>query len=246
MNNRKDYLISLLKKMNIELSDHQIDQLIDYYSLLVEWNEKINLTAITEYEDVCLKHFADSFSIINLFNSKEEMFLFFNGKKIVDVGTGAGFPGICLKILIPELEVTLMDSLDKRIRFLNEVIEKLELKGITAIHARVEDFAKLPEYREQFDFATARAVAALPILLEYCIPFVKEDGYFISYKSEKADEEIKLSEKALDILGGRMEKKNSFLLPDNVSQRTLISIKKIKSTPSQYPRKAGVPTKKPL
>jgi len=244
--NKEDYLISLVEKLNINLSKRQACQFIDYYNLLTEWNEKINLTAITEFEDVCLKHFADSLSIINLFSSFEEMEEYFKDKSIIDVGTGAGFPGICLKILLPDLNVTLMDSLDKRIKFLNEVINRLELKKIETVHARVEDFAKKAEYREQFDFATARAVASLPVLCEYCIPFVKVGGYFIPYKSEKAEDEISLSKKAFDVLGGELDSKVTFNLPGDDSNRTLIKIKKKSSTPMQYPRKAGTPTKKPL
>lgn len=244
--NKEDYLFSLISKLNISLSKRQVCQFIEYYNLLVEWNEKINLTAITEFEDVCLKHFADSLSLVNLFSSFEEMEGYFKGKSIIDVGTGAGFPGVCLKILLPDLNVTLMDSLDKRIKFLNEVIAKLELNKIDTVHARVEDFAKKKEYREQFDFATARAVASLPVLSEYCIPFVKLGGSFIAYKSEKAEEEISLSDNALKILGGEIEKKISFNLLDTDLQRSLIKIKKISNTPSPYPRKAGTPSKKPL
>ncbi len=243
---REDYLYELIGKLNIELDKRQVCQFIQYYDLLVEWNVKINLTAITEFEDVCLKHFADSLSIINMFSSLESMKDYFSGKSIIDVGTGAGFPGICLKILLPELNVTLMDSLDKRIKFLNEVINKLGLENINTVHGRVEDFAKLSEYRESFDFATARAVASLPVLCEYCIPFVKEGGSFIPYKSEKIDEEISVSNNALEILGGKIVDRVSFKLPDSELQRTILRIKKVKATPKQYPRKAGTPVKKPL
>lgn len=246
MNNKEDFLWSLAEKLNIELSKEQIDAFLKYYELLIEWNEKINLTAITEYEDVCLKHFIDSMSIVNAFSSYEEASEFFRGKTLIDVGTGAGFPGVCLKILFPDLSITLMDSLDKRIKFLNEVIAALSLKGITTVHARVEDAAQSGEYREKFDFATARAVASLPVLSEYCLPFVKVGGSFIAYKSEKVLEEISISANALTVLGGKIESKFSFALPESDLARTILFIKKETSTPDKYPRKAGTPSKKPL
>lgn len=246
MINKEDFLFDLVKQLNIELSEDQIKKLNRYYELLVEWNEKINLTAITEYKDVCIKHFADSFSVVKLFSSYDEARKVFSGKTLIDVGTGAGFPGVCLKIIFPELIITLADSLDKRIKFLNEVISELGLSGIKAVHSRVEDLARNKDYREKYDYSTARAVASLPVLSEYCIPFVKRDGYFIAYKSEKSEEEILLSSNALKLLGGNIEKTEVFILPESDSQRNLILIKKTKDTPSQYPRKAGTPTKKPL
>lgn len=244
--NREDFLFSLIQKLNIDLSKEQVDSFIKYYELLVEWNEKINLTSITEFEEVCLKHFADSLSLVKMFNSFEEMENYFKGKTIVDVGTGAGFPGVCLKILLPDLQVTLMDSLEKRIKFLNEVIDKLSLKGISTVHGRVEDLAREVQYREQFDFSTARAVASLPVLCEYCLPFVKVGGSFISYKSEKALEEISISNNALQVLGGKIVSEVSFSLPDTSMNRTILRIKKDSVTPKSYPRKAGTPSKKPL
>ena len=243
---REEYLNSLSSKLNIELSKEQLDSFLKYYELLIDWNEKINLTAITEYEDVCLKHFVDSMSIVNAFSSYEEASVFFKDKTLIDVGTGAGFPGVCLKILFPELNITLMDSLDKRIKFLNEVMAALGLKKIATVHARVEDAAKTSEYRESFDFATARAVASLPVLSEYCLPFVKVGGSFIAYKSEKVLEEISISANALNVLGGKIESKFSFDLPDSQLARTILFIKKESSTPDKYPRKAGTPSKKPL
>ena len=245
-NSKEEYLSSLTKKLNINLSKEQINAFLKYYELLIEWNEKINLTAITEFEDVCLKHFIDSMSIVNAFSSYEEASNFFNNKTLIDVGTGAGFPGVCLKILFPKLKVTLMDSLDKRIKFLNEVIEALSLKDICTVHARVEDAAKTSEYRERFDYATARAVASLPVLSEYCIPFVKVGGNFIAYKSEKVLEEISISANALSVLGGKIESEFSFALPESDLVRTILFIKKEESTPDKYPRKAGTPSKKPL
>lgn len=245
-NNRFDYLYDTAKKIGIDLNKRQVCQFLDYFDLLVDWNNKINLTAITDFKEVCLKHFIDSLSIVKCFDNQDELISFFSDKTLVDVGTGAGFPGIPLKILLPDLNITLIDSLDKRIKFLNEVISKLELTGIVAIHGRVEDCAADPIYREQFDFATARAVAALPVLSEYCIPFIKVDGCFIAYKSEKALEELSLSENALNILGGKFDKQFSFNLPDSDNKRNILFINKIISTPDKYPRKAGKPVKKPL
>ena len=240
------YLEDVFKTLDILLSERQLSQFITYYKLLIEWNEKINLTAITEYEDVCVKHFLDSASIVKLFSSYKEADDFFKDKTMIDVGTGAGFPGICLKILFPDLKLTLMDSLDKRIKFLDEVIKELSLDKIETVHARVEEFAKKSEFREQFDFATARAVASLPVLSEYCLPFVKLGGEFIAYKSEKADEEVSLSQNAFSVLGGKLKKNVSFVLPETDYKRAIIVINKEKSTPSGYPRKAGTPVKKPL
>ena len=240
------YLDNLFKKLDIILTEKQLSQFIYYYRLLIEWNEKINLTAITEFEDVCLKHFLGSASIVKLFSSFKETEEYFKDKSMIDVGTGAGFPGVCLKILFPKLNITLMDSLDKRIKFLDEVIEKLSLESVKTVHARVEDFAKKEEFREQYDFATARAVAALPVLSEYCLPFVKVGGSFIAYKSEKANEEVSLSQNAFSVLGGKLKENVSFVLPDTEFKRSIIIINKEKNTPAQYPRKAGTPVKKPL
>lgn len=243
---KEEYIENTFSKINISITKRQECQFLKYYELLTEWNEKINLTAITEFEDVCNKHFADSSLFFRLFDSFDESVISLSGKRLVDVGTGAGFPGIVLKILYPDLSIVLLDSLDKRIRFLNEVISTLELSDIVAVHGRVEDLARMSEYREVFDFSTARAVAALPVLSEYCLPFVKMGGSFIAYKSEKTDEEVSSSKKAFDILGGKLERLVSFELPDSASFRTLVEVKKVKSTPSSYPRKAGTPVKKPL
>lgn len=245
-NNKAKYLSDVLSESNIILSDIQIEQFLNYYDLLIEWNEKINLTSIVEFEDVCIKHFLDCLSIINAFNSLEDLYSYFNGKSLVDVGTGAGFPGIPLKIFLPELSVTLIDSLDKRIKFLNEVIDKLSLDKIIAYHGRVEDFAINPSFREKYDYATARAVANLPVLCEYCLPFVKVGGAFISYKSEKAEAELALSNNALSILGGTFDRDVSFNLNNTDNSRTILFINKTSSTPDKYPRKAGKPVKKPL
>ena len=243
---REKELFETIKKLNIELDKRQVCQFLDYYDLLVSWNEKMNLTAVTSFPDVCLKHFADSLSLIKLFDSFDDFVNFFSGKTLIDVGTGAGFPGIPLKILVPNCKITLMDSLDKRIKFLNEVIAGLELEGIETIHGRVEDFAHDKTMRESFDISVARAVAALPVLSEYCLPFVKVGGIFIAMKSEKAGEELAMSNHALDTLGGTLKKNVSFNLLDSSLSRTLLLFEKEKETPKAYPRKAGTPSKKPL
>lgn len=233
-------LIDDLLQWNINLSDKQIDQFLRYYELLIEWNDKINLTAITEKQDVLKKHFLDSLSLIKCTDES------LNGKKLLDMGTGAGFPGIPLKIVFPELKVTLVDSLNKRVDFLNVVISELGLENIEAIHSRAEDLAKDILYREKYDFVVSRAVANLATLSEYCIPFVKIGGYFIPYKSENAMDEIDNSRNAIGILGGKKPEAISFILPNSDLKRVNVKILKIKSTPSAYPRKAGTPTKKPL
>ena len=236
----------LAGEMGIELTKRQLCQFCDYYDLLIEWNNKMNLTAITEWDDVVKKHFIDSLSVILCYDGFSGFEASFSRETLADIGTGAGFPGIPLKILFPELSVTLFDSLDKRIRFLNEVIDKLCLQNISAVHGRVEDLARNPEYREKFGIAIARAVAALPVLSEYCLPFVKKDGVFVAMKSEKALDELKDSENALKVLGVKVIMTKSFVLPSTDLGRTIIQVKKEKETPSKYPRKAGTPSKQPL
>lgn len=223
----------------IKLSDHQLEQFETYYEMLVEKNKVMNLTAITEKNEVIDKHFADSLALI-----KSGVSL--TGQKILDIGTGAGFPGIPLKIAFPELEIVLLDSLNKRIKFLNEVIEALGLEKITAIHGRAEDFAKQKEYREQFDYVVSRAVANLTVLSEYCLPYVKVGGCFIPYKSGEIDEELNNSKKAVQILGGKIEEVVKFQLPDTDIGRSFVKIKKNKNTAKKYPRKSGLPAKEPL
>ena len=223
----------------IELSDHQLEQFETYYEMLVEKNKVMNLTAITEKNEVIDKHFADSLALI-----KSGVSL--TGQKILDLGTGAGFPGIPLKIAFPELEIVLLDSLNKRIKFLNEVIEALGLEKITAIHGRAEDFAKQKKYREQFDYVVSRAVANLTVLSEYCLPYVKVGGCFMPYKSGEIDEELNNSKKAVQILGGKIEEVVKFQLPDTDIGRSFVKIKKNKNTAKKYPRKAGLPAKEPL
>lgn len=228
-----------LKKLGVSLTDKQIEQFLIYYELLTEWNSFMNLTAITEYEDVLKKHFVDSVSLIQAVDVRKEFTL-------IDVGTGAGFPGLALKIAYPELKVTLLDSLQKRIQFLDAVIEKLGLEGIETIHGRAEDFAKPQKLRESFDLCVSRAVANLSTLSEYCLPFVKVGGYFIPYKSEKIAQEKEEAEKALELLGGKFERQVEFMLPSSDIYRNLFVIKKVKETPKKFPRKAGLPAKEPI
>lgn len=230
-----------LKEFAVELSEKQIDQFYEYYRFLLQWNEVMNLTAITQLEEVVTKHFVDSLSLVKAVD--REMLCELN---VLDLGTGAGFPGIPLKIAFPSMKIVLMDSLNKRIKFLNDVISKLELHDIYAIHGRAEDYGRDNEYREQFDLCVSRAVANLSTLSEYCIPFVKIKGIFIPYKSGNVEEEIRQSKGALEVLGGRIESVTEFLLPGSDMGRALIKVKKIKATSKKYPRKAGIPGKEPL
>lgn len=228
-----------LKELGVSLTDRQIEQFLIYYELLTEWNSFMNLTAITKYEDVLKKHFVDSVSLIQAVDVRKELTL-------IDVGTGAGFPGLALKIAYPELKVTLLDSLQKRIQFLDAVIEKLGLEGIETIHGRAEDFAKPQKLRESFDLCVSRAVANLSTLSEYCLPFVKVGGYFIPYKSEKIAQEKEEAKKAFELLGGEFERQVEFMLPSSDIYRNLFVIKKVKETPKKFPRKAGLPAKEPI
>lgn len=223
----------------VALSDEQLSQFYKYYEMLIEWNEKINLTAITDFDEVLKKHFLDSLSIGRIIKQDSSV-------SILDIGTGAGFPGIPIKIAFPDVEMTLMDSLNKRVNFLNEVINELGLKKIEAIHGRAEDFAKKGMLRENFDICVSRAVANLSSLSEFCLPYVKVGGFFISYKSEKAVEEMEASKNAISILGGGKVTGDTFLLPGTDFTRTFVKIEKIKETPAKYPRKAGTPVKQPL
>ncbi len=228
-----------LNKIGITLTDIQREQFDRYYELLVERNKVMNLTGITEYDEVNLKHFTDSLTIVRV-NDMSEI------STLIDIGTGAGFPGIPIKIVFPHVKIVLLDSLNKRLKFLNDVIEELNLEDIETLHGRAEDHAKNPKYREKFDLCVSRAVANLSTLSEYCIPFVKKGGSFVSYKSGDSDEEIRQAENAVDLLGGKIETVKRFMLPDTDIGRTLVKIDKIKNTPGKYPRKAGVPAKEPL
>ena len=236
---RQDYIKEVFEKAGISLTDRQLWQFERYYELLIQKNEVMNLTAITEFPDVVQKHFLDSLMIRTLFEPAE-------GEYWLDLGTGAGFPGIPLKIVYPELRLVLLDSLNKRIKFLQEVIAELGLEHITAIHGRAEELAKKEEYREKFDCCVSRAVANLASLSEYCLPFVRVGGCFVPYKSEKIQEEIKGAEKAVRILGGKIEEQKEFMLPGSDIYRCLLYIRKDKETPGKYPRKAGTPTKEPI
>jgi len=226
-----------LKKININIDEVQAKNLYEYMKLMLEWNEKINLTAITEPKEVILKHFVDSLTILK-YLSKEE--------KIIDVGTGAGFPGIPLNIMKNDCNYTLLDSLNKRITFLNEVINNLELKNINTIHSRVEEIGKNKKYRESYDIATSRAVAPLNILLEYLLPLVKVGGKCICMKGSNIEEEIESAKNAIKILGGEIEKIEKITLPDSDMVRNIVIIKKVKQTPVKYPRKPGTPSKEPI
>lgn len=239
----KDYDTSQLKEdftlLGVSLTDRQTEQFLMYYEMLVEWNSFMNLTAITEYEEVMKKHFVDSVSLIRAYDVTKSV-------SVIDVGTGAGFPGLALKIAFPNLQMTLLDSLNKRIHFLNEVIEKLSLTEIKTIHGRAEDYAKPGKLREKFDLCVSRAVANLSTLSEYCLPFVKKGGFFVSYKSEKISEEVKAAHVAISALGGEVKEQVEFLLPNSDIYRNLFVIEKIKVCPEKYPRKAGLPAKEPL
>ena len=233
----KEKMIINVDKLGITLSEIQLKQFYNYMNLLIEWNKKINLTAITEPNEIILKHFVDSLTISKYIS---------DGTRVVDVGTGAGFPGIPLKIYRQDIEITLLDSLQKRINFLDEVIRELNLEKIETIHSRVEDFGKDKKYREKFDIATSRAVANLATLSEYLLPLVKVGGKVISMKGSLIEEELENSKNAIKILGGKIERVDEFDLPNSDISRNIVLIDKIKETPNKYPRKAGEPSKKPL
>lgn len=232
-------LRSKAAQLNIVLDDKQIQQFQTYYEMLIEKNKVMNLTAITEYEAVMDKHFIDSIMLDKIYDLSKE-------QSLIDIGTGAGFPGIPLKIAFPHLQVVLLDSLNKRVTFLKEVIEELGLTGIKAIHSRAEDAGQNVSYREKYDLCVSRAVANLATLSEYCLPFVKRDGYFISYKSMQIQEELEQAEQAVTTLGGRIEEVIPLELPDSEIVRQFVLIQKKNNTPKLYPRKAGTASKMPL
>ena len=237
MNYNLEKFLKGLEELHIQLTEEQIQQFIKYYEMLVEKNKVMNLTAITEFDEVIEKHFLDSLSLIKVYDLKKDI-------SVLDMGTGAGFPGIPLKIAFPELKVTLADSLNKRILFLQEVIDELHLEKIEAVHARAEELGKNKAYREMYDLVVSRAVANLSSLEEYCVPFVKIGGNFISYKSGEIEEEVANAKNATFLLGGKVKDVYKFDLYEQ--KRSFVIIKKVKGTPKTYPRKAGTPTKTPL
>ena len=230
---------NILDQWQIPFSEKQQEQLIVYYEMLVEKNKVMNLTAITEFEDVLEKHFLDSIAVARYVDLTREL-------SVIDLGTGAGFPGMPLKIMFPNLKITLADSLNKRILFLNEVIDALQLEEVTTVHGRAEDLASDVKYREQYDYCVSRAVANLSTLSEYCLPFVKSGGTFISYKSGEIEEELSTAKKAIFLLGGQVKEVIPFQLDGTDISRSFVMIGKEKKTPKAYPRKSGMPSKKPL
>lgn len=227
----------IAKNINLELNDEKVKKFYNYMELLLQWNEKVNLTAITEPNDIILKHFIDSLTIERYIDKNVN---------IIDIGTGAGFPGIPISIARTDINITLMDSLNKRIKFLDEVIKENKLNNAKTIHARAEELARDKDYREKFDIATSRAVASLNVLLEYMLPFVKVGGYCICMKGSNIEDEILNSKRALNALNGVIEKIEEFELPNSDMSRNIIIVKKVEKTLSKYPRKAGTPTKDPL
>lgn len=230
-----------LEEDEIFLSEQQTNRFYQYYELLIRWNEVMNLTAITEMEQVITKHFIDSLSLVKIIGNLADKNI-----SLIDVGTGAGFPGIPLKIAFPKMSITLLDSLNKRVKFLDEVIAQLNLKDIHTVHGRAEDLGRNKDYREKFDLCVSRAVANLSTLSEYCMPFVKIGGFFISYKSGKIEEELRQANGALKLLGGKIDNTVLFKLPKDGGDRCLVQIKKTEPISKKYPRKAGLPGKEPL
>ena len=234
-----DKFLRQLESLNIELDQEQQEKFYQFCELLIEWNKVMNLTGITDYDEVYEKHFVDSLAVAKVIDLSKL-------NRIIDIGTGAGFPGIPLKIAFPHLEVVLLDSLQKRIHFLDEVACKLGLQKVITLHGRAEDYARGSEYRESFDLCVSRAVANLAVLSEYCVPYVSVGGYFISYKSGNADEEIKQAETSIRVLGGRMEEVVKFKLPLSEIERSFVKIHTESYKKNKYPRKAGVPEKSPI
>ncbi len=236
-----EQFVQELSKRNFKLNEKQINQFNQYFTSLIEANQHVNLTRITEENDVYLKHFFDSITPLLMFDE-----LFKAGSNLCDIGAGAGFPSIPLKIIKPEIKVTIVDSLGKRLTFLQELVDKLDLKDVTLVHGRAEDVGQNKQYREQFDLVTARAVANMAVLSEYCLPLVKKGGSFIALKGPKADDELKDSQKAITTLGGKVSEAEELQLPYSDEERTLILVQKVKMTPKKYPRQAGTPHRKPI
>ena len=230
-----------LSKHNFELTDKQKQQFKLYFKMLIEVNEHVNLTRITEEDEVYLKHFYDSITPLFTFGA-----VFKDGATLCDVGAGAGFPAIPLKILKPGLKVTIVDSLQKRLNFLKDLISELGLTDVELVHGRAEDVGQNKLYRERFDIVTARAVARMSVLSEYCLPLVKKGGYFVALKGPKAEDELDDGKKALEVLGGKLIKDEELTLPESEEERTLVLVQKVKSTPKKYPRQAGTPRRKPI
>ncbi len=240
------YVIEARKKieaafegLHLKISDEQADKFYQYYRLLIEWNEKINLTAITDFNQVLLKHFIDSCALCRVMDLSEE-------NTLIDVGTGAGFPGLPLKIVFPHLNVTLLDSLNKRISFLNHVIKELALENVETVHGRAEEIGRQARYRENYDLCVSRAVASLTVLMEYCVPFVKIGGLFVSYKSGEIDEETEQAQRAEEILRCQIDSIQKITLPESDVLRSFVMVKKKDVLENKYPRRAGLPSKKPL
>jgi len=236
--NSQNFIREKFNDIGIELSDLQVIQLYTYYEMLIEKNKVMNLTAITDFEGVVVKHFVDSALISKIINMDEI-------ESLIDIGTGAGFPGLLLKIIYPDIRVVLMDSLNKRIKFLNDVYNELNISNIEVIHSRAEDLAKKNEYREKFDLVVSRAVANLSTLSEYCVPFVKINGMFISYKADNVEEEVNKSKHAIKTLGAFLDGVRYVEL-DESTKRSFVLVKKIEPTSKKYPRKAGIPSSLPL
>ena len=236
-NDFKNKMIELARMINDELTEDQVENFFKYMNLLLEWNEKINLTAITDVDDIILKHFIDSMTVLKYIEKD---------KSIIDVGTGAGFPGIPIAIMREDVKITLLDSLNKRINFLNEVCSELKINNIETIHGRAEEAGQNKQYREKYDIAVSRAVANMTTLSEYLIPFVKVGGICICMKGCEIDHELEQAKFAIKELGGKIEKVEKFNLPDSDIERNIVIIKKITPTPNRYPRKAGMPSKMPI
>ena len=233
-----EYLKKVAGKYGIDINDNQLAQFNNYYEMLIETNKVMNLTAITEKNEVIIKHFLDSIILLKYADLENT--------NIIDIGTGAGFPGIPLKIMVPSIKLTLLDSLNKRLKFLDSVVEAASFDNVKLVHGRAEDIARKPEYREQYDYAVSRAVANMSTLLEYALPFVKVKGCFISYKSVNIKDELHAAKRAVDILGGKVKDIHEFDFDEYELNRNLILIEKIKPTSRKYPRRAGTPSKEPL